>query len=85
MAFSFWIWFAGVECKLPYFLETLNSDNLVSLKEKQFVGCDTTDLGSNGGLVDRAFSFAKKTSICTESSYIHTRLLVTHVKSSVTL
>ena len=60
MAFSFWIWFAGIECKLPYFLETWNSDNLVSFKEKQFVGCDTNDFGSNRGLVDNAFSFAKK-------------------------
>ena len=55
--FLFWIWFAGVECKLPYFLETLNSDNQVSLRKKLFVGCDTSEFGSNGGLVDNAFSF----------------------------
>ena len=60
MAFSFWIWFAGVECKLPYFLETLNSVDPVSLREKLFVDCDTNDFGSNGDLVDNAFSFAKK-------------------------
>ena len=34
MAFSFWIWFAGVEYKVPYFLEALNSDNHVSLRER---------------------------------------------------
>ena len=51
-----------------FLLEALSSDNLVSLSEQQFVGCDTTDFGSNGGLVDNAFSFAKKPSICTESS-----------------
>ena len=35
MAFSFWIWFPEVECRLPYFLETMNSDNFVSLRERR--------------------------------------------------
>ena len=52
----------------------------MSLREKLFVGCDTNDFGSNGGLVDNAFSFANKTSTCTEGSYKHTILLVAHVK-----
>ena len=68
---AFRIWFAGVECQLLFLLEALSSDNLVSLSEQQFVGCDTTDFGSNGGLVDNAFSFAKKPSTCTESSYTY--------------
>ena len=84
MAFSFWIWFPEVECRLPYFLDTWNSDNFVSVREN-FVGCDINNYGSNGCLVDNVFSLAKKTSICTENSYIHTRLLVAHVKSSATL
>ena len=74
MAFSFWIWFPEVECRLPYFLETMNSGNFVFLREKKFVDCDINNFGSNGGLVDSAFSFAKKTSICTVSSYIHTKI-----------
>ena len=66
---AFWIWFAEVECQLPLLIETLNSDNLVSLRDLQFVGCDVSDFGSNGDLVDNAFSCAKKTSICKESRY----------------
>ena len=37
MAFSFWIWFARVECQLLYFLETLNSDNHESLRERSYL------------------------------------------------
>ena len=34
MVFYLWIWFAGVECKLLYFLETLNSNNQMFLEER---------------------------------------------------
>jgi len=50
----------------------LSTGNLVSLSEQQFVDCDTTDSGCNGGWMDNAFSFAKKNSICTEGSYPYT-------------
>jgi len=50
----------------------LSTGNLVSLSEQQFVDCDTTDSGCNGGLMDYAFAFAQKNSICTEGSYPYT-------------
>merc|ERR1712012_906820 len=50
----------------------LSTGNLVSLSEQQFVDCDTTDSGCNGGWMDNAFSFAKKNSTCTEGSYPYT-------------
>merc|ERR1711912_58526 len=42
---------------------------LVSLSEQQFVDCDKVDQGCNGGLMDNAFKFAEKNSLCTETSY----------------
>ena len=38
----------------------LSTGNLVSLSKQQFVECDTTDSGCNGGWMDIAFSFAQK-------------------------
>ena len=46
----------------------LSTGNLVSLSEQQFVDCDTTDLGCNGGLICYAFAFAEKNAICNEGS-----------------
>ena len=79
---AFWTWFAGVKCELLFLLEALSSGNLVSLSERQFVDCDTTDSGCKGGLMDNAFSFAKKASICTESSYTYKITGCTCQKSS---
>merc|ERR1712122_394899 len=50
----------------------LSTGNLVSLSEQQFVDCDTTSSGCNGGLMDYAFAFAEQNAICTEKSYRHT-------------
>ena len=50
----------------------LSTGNLVSLSEQQFVECDITDSGCNGGWMNNAFSFAKTSSVCTEGSYLHT-------------
>merc|ERR1712012_818369 len=47
----------------------LSTGNLVSLSEQQFVDCDTTSSGCNGGLMDYAFAFAEQNAICTEKSY----------------
>ena len=66
---------------MPYFLETLNSDNHVSLRKKLFVGCDTSDFGCNGGLVDNAFSFDHENlDLHGELLHTHKDLLVTHVE-----
>jgi len=50
----------------------LSTGNLVSLSEQQFVDCDTTSSGCNGGLMDYAFAFAEQNAICTEKSYRYT-------------
>ena len=50
----------------------LSTSNFVSLSEQQFVHCDTTDSGCNGGLMDNAFAFAQKKGICKDGSHPHT-------------
>lgn len=42
---------------------------LVSLSEQQFVDCDKSNNACGGGLMDKAFTFAKDHGICTEKSY----------------
>ena len=56
------------------------------LERELFVDCDTNNFGSNGGLVDNAFSFDQENlDLHGEQLHTHKDLLVTHVKSSVTL
>jgi C1A family cysteine protease len=50
----------------------LATGNLVSMSEQQFVDCDTGSAGCNGGSMEGAFSWAKSTSVATESSYAYT-------------
>lgn len=45
------------------------SGRLISLSESQFVDCDHSDDGCDGGLPPRALQFAEDQAICTESSY----------------
>jgi len=48
---------------------------LVSYSEQQFVSCDyglVKNLGCNGGLMDKAFSYAESTAITTEAEYPYT-------------
>merc|ERR1712151_1090071 len=49
--------------------------NLVSYSEMQFVNCDyglTKNLGCNGGLMDKAFTYAETNAITTEEAYPYT-------------
>jgi cathepsin L len=52
----------------------LASGSLTSLSEQQFLDCDTTDSGCNGGLEYQGWNFfkSKNEGICTESSYPYT-------------
>merc|ERR1712100_646675 len=49
----------------------LASGSLTSLSEQQFLDCDTTDSGCNGGLEYQGWTFFKNKNegICTEASY----------------
>ena len=50
----------------------IKSGNLLKLSEQQFVDCDKTSSGCNGGLEVWAFAYAKKNAIETESDYPYT-------------
>jgi cathepsin L len=48
------------------------SGNLVSLSEQQFVDCDKSSMGCNGGNMGSAFQWAESTNVATEGSYAYT-------------
>ena len=50
----------------------LKTGNLVSLSEQQLVDCSWLNLGCNGGMFDRAFSYTKSHPLETESDYPYT-------------
>merc|ERR1711907_196423 len=45
---------------------------LTSMSEQQFVDCDTSSMGCNGGNMNTAFTWAEKQNVATESSYAYT-------------
>jgi len=50
----------------------INAGQLVSMSEQQFVDCDKSSMGCNGGSMATAFSWAEKQNVATESSYPYT-------------
>merc|ERR1711998_711961 len=48
------------------------SGNLVSLSEQQFVDCDKSSMGCNGGNMGSAFQWAESKNVATEQSYAYT-------------
>jgi len=47
----------------------INTGSLTSMSEQQFVDCDKSSMGCNGGSMATAFSWAKNQNVATESSY----------------
>jgi cathepsin L len=45
---------------------------LTSMSEQQFVDCDTSSMGCNGGNMNSAFAWAEKQNVATEQSYPYT-------------
>jgi cathepsin L len=50
----------------------ISTGQLTSMSEQQFVDCDTSSMGCNGGSMATAFSWAKSQAIATEASYPYT-------------
>jgi cathepsin L len=46
--------------------------SLTSMSEQQFVDCDTSSAGCNGGNMNTAFAWAEKQAVATEQSYPYT-------------
>merc|ERR1712151_1436509 len=47
----------------------IKTGNLVSLSEQQLVDCSWLNMGCNGGMMDRAFNYAKSHPLMTEEAY----------------
>merc|ERR1712193_6989 len=50
----------------------ISSGNLKSLSEQQFVDCDKSSMGCNGGNMGSAFQWAESQNVATEQSYAYT-------------
>lgn len=50
----------------------INAGQLTSMSEQQFVDCDKSSMGCNGGSMATAFTWAESQNVCTESSYPYT-------------
>jgi cathepsin L len=50
----------------------ISTGNLVSMSEQQFVDCDKSSMGCNGGNMGSAFQWAEGTTVATEESYAYT-------------
>jgi len=50
----------------------INAGQLTSMSEQQFVDCDKSSNGCNGGSMATAFTWAKSQNVCTEASYPYT-------------
>jgi hypothetical protein len=50
----------------------IGAGQLTSMSEQQFVDCDKSSMGCNGGSMATAFSWAESKNVCTEQSYPYT-------------
>lgn len=60
-------WAFSATCAIESGLAVHNGTPVVKLSEQEFVNCEKTDQGCNGGLMDHAFAFAEKTGVVTEA------------------
>merc|ERR1711907_315173 len=50
----------------------IGTGQLTSMSEQQFVDCDKSSMGCNGGNMNTAFQWAESQNVATESSYAYT-------------